>query len=53
MSEPEDWWNGDEFPPVEHPVREAFTICLVVGLVMGIIGLGLWTLAWRVLGVWG
>jgi hypothetical protein len=31
---------------------EAFTICLVVALVMLIVGWGLWALAWRALGVW-
>ena len=50
--DPEDWWNSDEFPPSEYPAREAFTFCLVVALVLGIIGWGLWTLAWRALGVW-
>ena len=49
--EPEDWWNSGEFPPAKHPMREAFAFCLVVALVMGIIGWGLWTLAWRALGV--
>jgi hypothetical protein len=49
----EDDDNWYELPPVEHPAREAFAICLVVSLVLGIIGWGLWTLAWRALGVWG
>lgn len=51
---PEDWWNsGGEFPPAKYPVREAFTFCLVVGLVLGILGWGIWTWAWLALGVWG
>lgn len=51
--EPEDWWNHQSFPPAAYPVREAFTFCLVVALVLGIIGWGFWTWAWYALGVWG
>ena len=46
----DDWY---ELLPAKHPVREAFTFRFaVVSLVMMIIGWGLWTLAWRALGVW-
>ena len=52
----EDWWRDDEgydFPRAKHPGREAFTFCLVAMVFLGLIGWGLWALAWRALGVWG
>ena len=49
FTEDEDW---HELPPVTHPAREAFAFCLVVALMAGIIGWGLWVLAWRALGAW-
>ena len=42
-----------DFAPSKHALREAFTFCTVVALVVGLIGYGLWTLVGRVVGAWG
>ncbi len=43
--------DDDEFPPTLHPKRELLTGCLAAILVALLIGWGLWSLAWRALGV--
>lgn len=45
--------DEEEFMQPSYPVREAISFCLVIGLFLGLIGWGLWALAWRALGVWG
>ena len=41
------------FPPAKYPAREAITMMLAFFIVLGLMGWGLWALAWKALGVWG
>ena len=43
--------DDDDFEPTKYPEREAVTMVLALMVVLGLIGWGLWALAWWALGV--
>ena len=47
------WLLNDDEEEFMQPSRGAISFCLVIGLFLGLIGWGLWALAWRALEVWG